>query len=58
MISYLADPVYKRHLPPGPMADQSMSLRDPAFYPYHTWLDNVFEKYKSKLAPYKLIGVS
>lgn len=87
MIAFASDPLYKQHLPPGPMAEQAMSMRDPAFYrnfltltficlllpcfvagtdynfaitftAYHTFIDNLFEKFKSKLAPYKVIGVS
>lgn len=58
MIGFLTDPFFKLHIPPGPMAEQAMSMRDPSFYTYHTVIDNLFEKFKQALPPYKVIGVS
>ncbi|CAL8125681.1 unnamed protein product [Orchesella dallaii] len=56
IIAWNADPFYKLHAPPGVMADQAVSMRDPSFYPYHVFLDNLFEKFKATLPPYKIIG--
>ncbi|ODN01444.1 Hemocyanin E chain [Orchesella cincta] len=57
MIAWMTDPFFKLHAPPGIMAEQAMSMRDPAFYPYHIWLDNnIFERFKQTLAPYQAIG--
>lgn len=57
LIGYAADPYYKLRTPPGVMAEQSMSMRDPAFYPYHVVIDNLFERYKATLPPYRVVGV-
>ncbi|XP_054709529.1 hemocyanin D chain-like [Uloborus diversus] len=37
---------------PGVMDDTSTALRDPIFYRYHRWMDNIFQEYKSRLPNY------
>lgn len=57
MIGLAADPDYSKQLPSGIMGEAALSMRDPAFYTYHTILDNLFEKFKQTLPPYKPYGV-
>lgn len=33
-------------------------MRDVIFYPYHTFIDDIFEAHKRTLPPYQLAGVS
>jgi tyrosinase len=58
LIALASDPDYHLKIPPGVMADQAVSMRDPSFYPYHQYLDNLFEAYKSTLPPHQIVGVS
>ncbi|XP_015923306.1 hemocyanin D chain [Parasteatoda tepidariorum] len=37
---------------PGVMDDTSTALRDPIFYRYHRWMDNIFQEYKHRLPAY------
>ncbi|KFM73502.1 Hemocyanin D chain, partial [Stegodyphus mimosarum] len=37
---------------PGVMDDTSTALRDPIFYRYHRWMDNIFQEYKARLPYY------
>lgn len=37
---------------PGVMDDTSTALRDPIFYRYHRWMDNIFQEYKRRLPSY------
>lgn len=34
------------------MSDTSTSLRDPIFYRWHRFMDNIFQQYKATLKPY------
>ncbi|GFV43536.1 hemocyanin D chain [Trichonephila clavipes] len=34
------------------MDDTSTALRDPIFYRYHRWMDNIFQEYKRRLLSY------
>lgn len=36
------------------MGDTSTALRDPAFYRWHKYLDQLFDQYKRTLGPYEL----
>lgn len=43
---------------PGVMSDTSTSLRDPIFYRWHRFVDNIFQQYKATLKPYDKAQVS
>lgn len=58
MIALAADPDFRFRKVTGIMSESAVSMRDPSFYSYHTFIDNFFELYKQRLAPYKPIGVS
>jgi hypothetical protein len=57
LIALLVDPKFEKGLPVGIMSDASVSMRDPSFYTYHTFIDNLFERYKESLTPYGISGV-
>lgn len=40
------------------MSDTSTSLRDPIFYRYHRFIDNIFQEYKATLPVYEQKDVS
>ncbi|CAG9791144.1 unnamed protein product [Diatraea saccharalis] len=51
-ISYAHDPDH-RHLELfGVMGDSATAMRDPVFYRWHAYIDDIFNLYKSKLPPY------
>nr|WJJ70399.1 venom protein U-MPTX.15-39 [Megalopyge opercularis] len=51
-ISYAHDPDH-RHLEQfGVMGDSTTAMRDPVFYRWHAYIDDIFETYKQKLQPY------
>ncbi|KAL4705469.1 hypothetical protein ACJJTC_001017 [Scirpophaga incertulas] len=51
-ISYSHDPDH-RHLEQfGVMGDSATAMRDPVFYRWHAYIDDIFNLYKSKLTPY------
>ncbi|XP_075147710.1 phenoloxidase 2-like [Haematobia irritans] len=53
LISYAHDPD-ARHLEEyGVMGDVTTAMRDPIFYRWHGYLDNMFNKFKSLLPPYE-----
>ncbi|XP_017124982.1 phenoloxidase 2 [Drosophila elegans] len=52
IISFAHDPD-QRHLEEfGVMGDVTTAMRDPIFYRWHGFIDSVFNKFKSRLAPY------
>ncbi len=57
LISLALDPVQELNLPPGVMGDTATAMRDVIFYPYHTFMDDIFEAHKRTLPPYQLTGV-
>lgn len=58
VISYVHDPD-SRHLEDyGVMADVATAMRDPIFYRWHTFIDNICAKYKSTLPPYASADLS
>jgi tyrosinase len=57
LISLALDPFSRSGLPPGVMGDPGTAMRDIIFYPYHTFVDDVFEAHKRTLQPYTLTGV-
>lgn len=51
-ISYIHDPDH-RHLESfGVIGDSSTAMRDPVFYRWHAWVDDVFQEHKESLTPY------
>lgn len=34
------------------MGDSATAMRDPVFYRWHAYIDDIFQLYKNKLAPY------
>nr|CCA94927.1 hemocyanin subunit f [Mastigoproctus giganteus] len=53
IISQCHDPDGRFKENPGVMSDTSTSLRDPIFYRYHRFVDNIFQELKASLPPYK-----
>ncbi|ODM97026.1 Hemocyanin E chain, partial [Orchesella cincta] len=56
MVALAADPDFTKGLPTGIMAEAAVRMRDPSFYTYHAIIDNLFEKFKQTLVPYKPHG--
>ncbi|OXA58520.1 Phenoloxidase 2 [Folsomia candida] len=54
LIAFSHDPTGKFREFVGPMGDTSTAMRDPAFYRWHKYLDDMFDKYKRTLNEYKL----
>ncbi|KAG8177967.1 hypothetical protein JTE90_014710 [Oedothorax gibbosus] len=52
MIAYIHDPDGRFRETPGVMTDAATSLRDPIFYRFHRFIDNVFQEYKKTLPAY------
>ncbi|XP_023012800.2 phenoloxidase 1 [Leptinotarsa decemlineata] len=51
-ISYVHDPD-NRHLEPvGIMGDPATDMRDPTFYTWHAYIDDIFQRFKSTLPRY------
>lgn len=57
MIALSADPDFRFKKVTGVMSDAAVSMRDPAFYSYHLFMDNIFELHKERLPPYTVVGV-
>jgi hypothetical protein len=52
IISYQHDPDH-RHLESfGVIGDNTTAMRDPVFYRWHAFVDDVFDAHKKKLNPY------
>ncbi|CAD7091974.1 unnamed protein product [Hermetia illucens] len=53
-ISYAHDPDH-RHLESfGVMGDSATAMRDPVFYKWHAYIDDIFQEHKESLTPYTL----
>lgn len=52
MMARIHDPDGRFQENPGVMSDTSTSLRDPIFYRYHRFIDNIFQEYKATLPVY------
>ncbi|GIY77429.1 hemocyanin A chain [Caerostris darwini] len=52
MMAYIHDPDGRFRETPGVMTDTATSLRDPIFYRFHRFIDNVFQEYKKTLPIY------
>ncbi|KAM3957879.1 phenoloxidase subunit 1 [Aphomia sociella] len=51
-ISYSHDPDHRHLEQYGVMGDSATAMRDPVFYRWHAYIDDIFNLYKSKLPPY------
>ncbi|XP_050679709.1 phenoloxidase subunit 1 isoform X2 [Leptidea sinapis] len=51
-ISYSHDPDHRNLEQFGVMGDSATAMRDPVFYRWHAYVDDLFQMYKSKLPPY------
>ncbi|XP_054739627.1 phenoloxidase 2-like [Anastrepha obliqua] len=57
-ISYSHDPDH-RHLESfGVMGDSATAMRDPVFYRWHAYIDDIFQDHKTRLTPYTLPELS
>jgi len=52
MMARMHDPDHRFMENPGVMSDTSTSLRDPIFYRWHRFVDNLFQDHKGLLKPY------
>lgn len=52
MMARMTDPDGSFEENPGVMSDTSTSLRDPIFYRWHRFVDNIFQQYKATLHSY------
>ncbi|KAG8177958.1 hypothetical protein JTE90_014701 [Oedothorax gibbosus] len=52
MMARITDPDGRFHENAGVMSDTSTALRDPIFYRYHRFIDDIFQEYKSSLPSY------
>lgn len=56
-ISYSHDPDH-RHLETfGVMGDSATAMRDPVFYRWHAYVDDIFQNFKENLPPYTMAQV-
>ncbi|XP_038212997.1 phenoloxidase subunit 1-like isoform X2 [Zerene cesonia] len=51
-ISYSHDPDHRNLEQFGVMGDSATAMRDPVFYRWHAYVDDLFQLYKNKLPPY------
>ncbi|KPJ13412.1 Phenoloxidase subunit 1 [Papilio machaon] len=51
-ISYCHDPDHRNLEQFGVMGDSATAMRDPIFYRWHAYVDDLFTMYKTKLPPY------
>ncbi|GAB0086196.1 Hemocyanin, N-terminal [Sergentomyia squamirostris] len=57
-ISYCHDPDH-RHLESfGVMGDSTTAMRDPVFYEWHSYIDDIFQEHKMRLTPYTVAELS
>ncbi|XP_033106998.1 hemocyanin AA6 chain-like [Anneissia japonica] len=52
LLSFLTDPDGRYNMEPGPMFDTRTSNRDPIFYRWHKFIDDMFVAHKATLQPY------
>ena len=51
-IARASDPRGRHNTAPGVMGNTATSLRDPVFYRWHQFIDDIFSQYKALLPPY------
>ncbi|CAG7820311.1 unnamed protein product, partial [Allacma fusca] len=52
LIGFAHDPENRHRESSGVMADPGTSMRDPVFYRWHKFVDDIFTRYKVSLQPY------
>jgi len=52
LIAYAHDPTNKHLEKSGVMGDTTTTMRDPVFYKWHSFVDNLFQEHKRHLPPY------
>ncbi|XP_060806767.1 phenoloxidase subunit 1-like [Amyelois transitella] len=52
-ISYAHDPDHRHLEQYGVMGDSATAMRDPVFYRWHAYIDDIFVLHKNKLPPYR-----
>nr|AAO01013.1 Dox-A3-PA [Drosophila erecta] len=52
LIAFSHDPTNKHLEYAGVMGDASTAMRDPIFYKWHAFIDNLFQEHKRQLSPY------
>ncbi|XP_043651448.1 phenoloxidase 3-like [Drosophila teissieri] len=52
LISYSHDPTNKHLENQGVMGDSTTAMRDPVFYKWHAFIDNIFQEHKGRLPAY------
>ncbi|XP_016988367.1 phenoloxidase 3-like [Drosophila rhopaloa] len=58
LIAYAHDPTHKHLEFPGVMGDSSTAMRDPIFYKWHAYIDDLFQAHKKTLPAYKAEDLS
>ncbi|XP_033103049.1 hemocyanin AA6 chain-like [Anneissia japonica] len=53
LLSLITDPQAQYDIPPGVMIDTKTACRDPVFYRWHKFIDDLFVHHKETLPPYK-----
>lgn len=51
-ISYAHDPDHRNLESFGTIGDSATAMRDPAFYRWHAYVDDMFQQHKERLTPY------
>ncbi|KFB48432.1 prophenoloxidase 7 [Anopheles sinensis] len=52
LLSFIHDPRGEYLESFGVMGDVTTAMRDPIFYRWHTYVDNIFQRHKARFAPY------
>lgn len=53
-LSYIHDPDNRYLESFGVMGDSSTAMRDPIFYRWHAYIDDIFQEHKNRLTPYSV----
>lgn len=54
LLSLAHDPDFSHKEEPGVMAETATAMRDPVFYRWHKFIDNLFQEYKIQQRPYEI----
>ncbi|XP_017079787.2 phenoloxidase 3-like [Drosophila eugracilis] len=54
LLAYSHDPDHRHLEAHGVMGDSTTAMRDPVFYRWHAFIDNVFQEHKRLLRPYEV----
>uniref|UniRef100_A0AAG5DFL8 Tyrosinase copper-binding domain-containing protein n=1 Tax=Anopheles atroparvus TaxID=41427 RepID=A0AAG5DFL8_ANOAO len=58
LLSFIHDPRGEYLESFGVMGDVTTAMRDPIFYRWHTYVDNIFQRHKARFAPYTASDLS